>query len=447
MTATGPVSAESGLSAEQQSLVRKELQAVLDSQHFSKSKRYPALLEYVVLNTLEGNSSALKERIVGAEVFGRSASYDPGTDPVVRIAAGEVRRRLAEYYNERPDAQVRIELPRGGYLAEFRFRPDLESLGTSLGPPDSAFTNGHHPSQILSAAAESNGVAATVVDVRRAEDPWWRRNAVVVPAVVILLACVAVAGVRWHNQAVRERTDFWWPVLNSKQPAMIVVGRHTYNGSNAATNGSSGATQSQTPSSAVAPASNSTGRMGLLLDDVIVTAQTCNIFRTYGHDCVIKEAQDFAQADFRGKSIVLLGAFNNQWTRRVTASLPYQVQNGIAGANGRDLRAIEEHTANSNTPRWMTGQQLDPASGGTDYAVIARFHSDLSNSLAIWVAGLGPEGTSGAGQFLFSPDQMTQVMARAPKGWNGAEFEVVLQVNYKQGGEPTSINIMDARFW
>jgi hypothetical protein len=95
----------------------------------------------------------------------------------------------------------------------------------------------------------------------------------------------------------------------------------------------------------------------------------------------------------------------------------------------------------------MIGVDQTGARAGTDYAIIARFHSDLSNNLAIWVAGLGPEGTSGAGQFLFSPDQMTQVMARAPKGWKGSEFEVVLQVNYQQGGEPNSIKVMDARFW
>ena len=55
----------------------------------------PGLLRYVVEQTLSGNEENLKERTLGVEVFRRSPDYDTNLDPVVRLSAGEVRKRLA----------------------------------------------------------------------------------------------------------------------------------------------------------------------------------------------------------------------------------------------------------------------------------------------------------------------------------------------------------------
>src|SRR5438270_4612845 len=77
-----------------------ELQAVLASPHFCNSKRYPALLRYIVEKALAGQADSLKERTIGVEVFDRSPSYDTNADTVVRYTTGEVRRRLSLYYHE-----------------------------------------------------------------------------------------------------------------------------------------------------------------------------------------------------------------------------------------------------------------------------------------------------------------------------------------------------------
>jgi hypothetical protein len=62
-----------------------ELQEVLASPHFCNSKRYPALLRYIVEATLAGNSDHLKERTLGVEVFDRAPSYDTNADTVVAL--------------------------------------------------------------------------------------------------------------------------------------------------------------------------------------------------------------------------------------------------------------------------------------------------------------------------------------------------------------------------
>ena len=80
---------------------------------------------FVAESTLEGRVAEVKELVIGLEVFGRrSASYDPGADPIVRVQAGRLRAKLAEYYErEGVEDSLLIELPRGRYVPSFRMRP------------------------------------------------------------------------------------------------------------------------------------------------------------------------------------------------------------------------------------------------------------------------------------------------------------------------------------
>src|ERR1039457_1768314 len=104
----------SGLEA---AAIREQLERLLAPPLFPNSKGSPALLAYVVDQTLLGNAAELKERSIGIEVFGRAPSYDANADPVVRITAGEVRKRLTQYYYDSAHkGQLIVELPIGSYV-------------------------------------------------------------------------------------------------------------------------------------------------------------------------------------------------------------------------------------------------------------------------------------------------------------------------------------------
>jgi hypothetical protein len=99
--------------------IRAQVERIVASDSFRNSKRYPALLRHLVERSLEGRGSELKERVLGCEVFGRPVGYDTNADPVVRTSAGEVRRRIAQYYHEAGrENEIRIELPLGSYVPE-----------------------------------------------------------------------------------------------------------------------------------------------------------------------------------------------------------------------------------------------------------------------------------------------------------------------------------------
>ena len=107
--------------------VRGQLERIFASRRFSASGRLSSFLRYVVERTLSGSADELKESVIGVEVLGRDASYDPRIDPAVRIITGRVRTRLEEYYaDEGAEDPVQIELPRGGYVPQFHGQAPAE---------------------------------------------------------------------------------------------------------------------------------------------------------------------------------------------------------------------------------------------------------------------------------------------------------------------------------
>ncbi len=113
-------------------VVRGELRRIFASEAFRSGKRAREFLELVVEHALAGHFESLRERMLGAEMFGRPVDYDTANDAVVRVKANEVRRRLAQYYGslEIPSA-VRIELPPGSYVPQFSFE-SLAATQTAL---------------------------------------------------------------------------------------------------------------------------------------------------------------------------------------------------------------------------------------------------------------------------------------------------------------------------
>jgi adenylate cyclase len=96
--------------------VRAELERILASRCFEQAGRSSSFLRFVVEQTLAGQGERLKGYTIAVEVFGRPPDFDAQTDPLVRVEAGRLRRRMIEYYaDEGRDDPVRLELPRGRY--------------------------------------------------------------------------------------------------------------------------------------------------------------------------------------------------------------------------------------------------------------------------------------------------------------------------------------------
>src|SRR6202007_307743 len=107
-------------SQEEKAAIQEQLERLLSNSHFSHSRRFPSFLRFVIDQTLSGQTDLLKERTLGIEIFGRPADYDTASDPIVRVTAAEIRKRIAQYYQEPGhEHELRISLPSGSYVPHF----------------------------------------------------------------------------------------------------------------------------------------------------------------------------------------------------------------------------------------------------------------------------------------------------------------------------------------
>ncbi|ABS67541.1 Tetratricopeptide TPR_2 repeat protein [Xanthobacter versatilis] len=106
-------------------LVRAALERVLAAPDFAASPRLAAFLRFVVEATLDGRADEIKGYTIAVEALGRPPSFDPQSDPIVRVEATRLRRALERYYTTvGAEDPLVIDIPKGGYVPLFRPRTD-----------------------------------------------------------------------------------------------------------------------------------------------------------------------------------------------------------------------------------------------------------------------------------------------------------------------------------
>ncbi|MGA9671201.1 MAG: hypothetical protein WBQ94_18470, partial [Terracidiphilus sp.] len=206
--------------------VLRELNSILSSPIFHPSKRGQQFLSYVVRHRLEGKQDRLKERTIGVDLFQRPVGYATGDDPVVRVQAGEVRRRLEQYYQANPNSSVvRIELHVGSYTPEFKWVRTDKQLAPSLpqSEPAPRGTGRRKGDDQKSTQAEVPLPTGAV----RAAGKHRRLLWVLTAGGVVTLAGLALIGsniyrARAHQSVLRK---FWAPALSSTEPVLICLAK------------------------------------------------------------------------------------------------------------------------------------------------------------------------------------------------------------------------------
>src|SRR5215472_601739 len=113
-------------------IIRLGLRKILAYELFARSSRQSRFLRFTVEETLAGRGPDLKQYVIGLKVFDRTDSFDPQSDPIVRIGAVRVRAKLKAYYEtEGREDSIVIEFPRG-YMPVFRWRQKSPEKSKSL---------------------------------------------------------------------------------------------------------------------------------------------------------------------------------------------------------------------------------------------------------------------------------------------------------------------------
>lgn len=206
MSSADPVSEPDDLSPERVALVRKHLREVTASQPFLGSKRAQDFLQLIVEHALAGRFDNLRERMIGAEMFGRPIDYDTANDAVVRVKATEVRKKLAQYYLEltKPPI-VRIDIPSGTYVPRFRWETPQAAPEQTPVEPDLQAATPLPETALISSAQQEASLAerpsrALAVERRRIPARW-----LVISVGLIVLGVIGYLGFKVSKRLVGNR--------------------------------------------------------------------------------------------------------------------------------------------------------------------------------------------------------------------------------------------------
>src|ERR1700736_5325767 len=100
-----------------------QIDRLLNSHVLHGSESLCKLLRYLAEHALDHPGSSLKEYQIATEVFGRPPDFDPQHDSTIRVQAGRLRVKLAEYYSsEGAEDSLVVEVPKGTYVLSFHRR-------------------------------------------------------------------------------------------------------------------------------------------------------------------------------------------------------------------------------------------------------------------------------------------------------------------------------------
>jgi len=401
-------------------MIRAQLDLMVRDDVFRTSKRSVSFLKYVVEQTLNGSADQIKERTIGVEVFGRDPSYDTNADHIVRTAATELRRRLATYYvDEKHSSELRMGLVPGSYIPRFSLpvparqapsgaQPGLQ--GESDGTDRSAETHRAHIEIGPVALSGQRKVDAETKPSHRSGKWFW------IAGTAVLLVAVATFAVLGETSA---QDLFWGPVLETPGPVLLAVGDHP-NGpptlQTADPNGESPAPVPSTDTSHTVP-----------FADVVTIARVVGVLEMKKKKVLIRQGKSSSFSDLREGAVVLIGAFNNEWSLRLTRQLRYSL---ALDADRHLIYIRDAKNPGSRSWSWGTNQPLNRATGANspkvqDFALISRIRDSETGHVVVVVGGLYTYGTQAAGEFLTDPALMTAI-SRAELSGAGQNLQIVL---------------------
>lgn len=409
--------------------ILEQLERMLAHSQFNHSRRFPAFLRFVVDTTLDGRADLLKERTLGVEVFSRRPHYDTGNDPIVRVTAAELRKRIALYYGEPGhEAELRLTLPPGSYVPRFDSPPPANAA-----VPDAPPTYAHSildrivPPEPLILPERTAALPDPVTPAVHRSGLRWRLWF----PIAALLLCTLFGILRWwkaHAQSPLQA--FWGPFLSTPDPVLFCVADQTEYTDIQLRDAAQPSHQSVLHDNLTA----------VVIDDLAPIADIAGVLRQNGKSYTVRGEGATTMNDLRNGPSVFIGAFDNAWTLRLLKPQRFHF------ANDPDMTRfwIVDTASNKPTP-WLVDRQQQLATNiYRDYAIVSRFVDSDTGKPSVVVAGIGRGGTIAAGEFLTTASLLGEVAPQLRSPSKNLELVLSTQII---GGQPGTPRIEAAYTW
>lgn len=409
-------SAEIGVSISPED-IRQALDRILNSRHFSQAPKKRKFVQLICDYYLAGRAKEINEHLIGLEVYERRDRYSPAEDPVVRVAAHDVRKRLEQYYlHEGREDEVRLEIPIGSYEPVFKLASDVpaEIEANSAG------------AQNLSTTQDRNPQPAQLENEGRKWRPAWAVGALAAVAIIFLTINA------WRkNQAPGLRTEqdiygpVWGPFFTSKDPTIQVLSNPpVYVPVNKADpdvlrknsielskehskelfdllekTGRSEPEYLAAPKLYLSPVSH-TG-IGEAIGAHLITG----LFRSRGLGITLKQSRNLTGEDLKDRNLIMLGGrWSNAWAGKMPVKEEFYFTSQISIANPKPQPGEEPEYRTRFDER--TGQILE------DYALITVKPSAQSKNVIMALEGLRGVGTGAAAEMITNDIYLAEINRR-----------------------------------
>ena len=426
--------------------IDQALRQVLSSVPFRGSRQCQTLIKYLVEHSL-GDDQILKERTVGIEVFGRPADYNTAEDPIVRARVGEVRKRLAQYYQS-PEAQgsvVQIVIPSGSYRPQFVLHPDIND-----GSGEGAVTEqtGVASSDAVEDRTSHEAAASTVI---AAAKPRWLVRGLAAAAACVALLVAWIGAQRWTKS---DLDTFWEPILDSKRPVVVYAGTAPVYIRSMATfyremsRLKPGDEKQPAPRWSIPPFAE--GQV-LTADDVLVdetgyveigdvtaAVNVTGLLSGHRQSFDLRMGPDLAFEDLHGVPTVLLGSYANFWTMAMSSDLRFYFDSALN---------IRERGGQGRV--WSISHGPSRAKSSTipeDYAMVYRLVDSKTGTPVIALAGTTTCGTRAVADFVTDPVRMRKPQSIPRDAWERKNLALIFHTSLIHCN-PTSVDIVATQSW
>jgi hypothetical protein len=374
-------------------------------------------LRYIVDESLaQDGEGGIKERTLGIEVFGRRPDYDNNSDPIVRVTATELRKKLAQYYYEDGHSnEIRIELPTGQYLPKFRRSQAADIARTAQMPdsdPEAIEFNSFAKESPVENAVEGKDHPATP------QRPW---RLLAEMAGVLLLAVATIFLWNLWRETHTPLYEFWDQLAGNSNRVLIVmpvIGSDNLAGGDALQRIAS-------------------VRPNLSLEDTNIAVRIAGQLERRQAHYQLVSSTEITIDELRSGPAVLIGALDNIWTMRLTQKLPFVFEEATDHRTGRIV-----DTGSGGSRSWAVDIDMPHSRIAHDYGIVARYTNQLTGEPVVIVAGISSQGTQAAGELLTSPEfDLIRAIAA-----NSRNFEVIIDTEAIEGhtGRP---QIVTSKVW
>ena len=407
---------------------RAQIDKIIHSHSFRKSESLCRLLIYLADHTLTHPGVSLKEYQIATELFGRPHTFDPQTDAAIRVQAGRLRQKLAEYYShEGASDPIILEMPNGVYALTLHER--------TAAPPGALEPAGDtHPIPMPSHG--DSPARATLVP--RWIDPARRRlkiTAIVLAlALIAAIAVIAVLSLSLRTaRAVPQSAPavpavlraFWTQFTTGPEPPRVIFSNALFIG------------RAETGMRLVDPSRDS---KDLILDhytgvgEVIGVHDLDMVFSALNHGIDVKRGRLFTLDDAKNNNLIFVGSpAENLTLRDVPGSQEFVFRRVTSGPHKGELGIANVHPAPGEPEIFYPSSSSQPLK--EDYAIIALVHGLNPERRMLILAGTTTLGTQAAVEYVCGKETMTDLFNKlSVKPPNSPQpFEALLRVRVAQG--------------